>query len=187
MKWNEYRDLALRTSNPSLCGDKGIKYSSLKIFGEVGELLDLAGKELGQGHPHSPSKWREESGDLLWHIVDGLRHVGGRAEYLDPDGNPGNPHLNSIQPTYRRTLDETLCGMGSLASDLLIVSFKEDHSLGRSQAVDYRLRGLVDMLVSLSHNLNIPLADIAYDNVSKLSHRYPEGFDPKRSIKRRTT
>ncbi len=69
MTFNEYEQLAQRTSNTNIELDKLIN-GCLGLAGESGEVLDIIKKALYQGHTMDIEKVAEELGDVLWYIAE---------------------------------------------------------------------------------------------------------------------
>ena len=69
MQFNEYANLAQRTSNTNIELDKLIN-GCLGLAGESGEVLDIIKKALYQGHKMDIEKIAEELGDVLWYIAE---------------------------------------------------------------------------------------------------------------------
>jgi NTP pyrophosphatase (non-canonical NTP hydrolase) len=70
MTIDEYSRNANRTANKSLSPDIRIVYNALKAAGEAGEIADLVGKWIGQGHELDRERVIKEMGDVLWHLND---------------------------------------------------------------------------------------------------------------------
>lgn len=70
MTIDEYSKDANRTANKSLPCNVRIVYNALKVAGEAGEIADLVGKWIGQGHELDRDKIIKEMGDTLWHLND---------------------------------------------------------------------------------------------------------------------
>ena len=85
-----------------------LTHACLKMSGEIGEVCDIVGKWMGQGHELDKQRIIEELGDVMWHIAEA-------------------------------------CSA-----------------------------------------LNISLDDVAWGNIVKVSIRYPDGFDPVKSVNRNT-
>jgi NTP pyrophosphatase (non-canonical NTP hydrolase) len=68
MTFEEFSEACARTDNPNRMPGEHITYHSLKIAGEAGEIADLVGKWLGQGHELRKELLKEEIGDVMWHL-----------------------------------------------------------------------------------------------------------------------
>lgn len=106
MDFNEYQNLAQRTSNKKLSKGEHVINGALGMCGESGEVSDLVKKAYMQGHKIDREKICEEIGDVLWYCAE------------------------------------------------------------------------------MSAWMGIDLGEIAQMNIDKLIERYPNGFDPERSVNR---
>lgn len=67
MELNEFQRLAQVTAGVRTDRDQ-IAYCALGLAGEAGEVVDIAKKWFGQGHPLDLGKVKNELGDVLWYI-----------------------------------------------------------------------------------------------------------------------
>lgn len=65
---NQYQEQALRTANNDLPQKVALTYGALKLAGEAGEVAEVIGKYIGQGHELDCGKVLEELGDVLWYV-----------------------------------------------------------------------------------------------------------------------
>lgn len=70
MNFNEYQNLAQRTSNKRLTQEKHIINGALGLCGEAGEVADILKKVFMQGHDANASALAEEIGDVLWYCAE---------------------------------------------------------------------------------------------------------------------
>lgn len=75
MNFNEYQDLARRTSNTKNYMDK-IVNGVMGLNGEAGECIDIVKKWQYQGHNLDVEDFKEELGDVLWYIAECASGVG---------------------------------------------------------------------------------------------------------------
>ena len=75
MNFNEYQELAQRTSNTKNHFDK-IENGVMGLNGEAGECIDLVKKWSYQGHPLDLEGMIEELGDVLWYIAETAEGIG---------------------------------------------------------------------------------------------------------------
>lgn len=69
MKFEEYQELAQRTSNTHSKTQK-IENGILGLNGESGELIDVLKKYKFQGHSFDKDKMIEELSDVLWYCAE---------------------------------------------------------------------------------------------------------------------
>lgn len=79
MTFNEYQELAQRTSSTSNITDK-IENGVMGLNGEAGECIDLVKKWEFQGHSLDVSELKKELGDVLWYIAECATGVGIKLE-----------------------------------------------------------------------------------------------------------
>jgi len=65
MNFNEYQQLARRTSNK-----QSRSMAALGLTGEAGEVADMVKKELFHGHQYPQDAYVDELGDVLWYISE---------------------------------------------------------------------------------------------------------------------
>lgn len=106
MTFDEYQELAQRTSSDEMTISAGLSMAIMGIAGESGEVADLVKKYLFHKHPLDREKIVEEAGDLMWYIAE-------------------------------------LCAV-----------------------------------------MDVSMDEVATKNIEKLKRRYPNGFDPERSLHR---
>lgn len=70
MQFNEYQNLAQRTSNQELLPRDHVINGALGLCGEAGEVADLIKKAFMQGHIIDRAKVTEEVGDVLWYCAE---------------------------------------------------------------------------------------------------------------------
>lgn len=79
MNFNEYQELAQRTSSTGNITDK-IENGVMGLNGEAGECIDLVKKWEFQGHNLNVDEFKEELGDVLWYIAECATGVGLKLE-----------------------------------------------------------------------------------------------------------
>ena len=91
-----------------------------------------------------------------------------------------NPKLSKMQTEHHAVL-----GLNSEAGEVAALFQKElqGHTI-RKEDVITELGDVLWMVAELCTNYDIDLEQIARMNIDKLRARYPEGFDPERSIHR---
>lgn len=68
LNFEDYQHEADKTINPGLKPEGEIVNACFGLMGEVGEVVDLAKKNLFQGHELDRDKIKEELGDVLWYL-----------------------------------------------------------------------------------------------------------------------
>lgn len=76
-----------------------------------------------------------------------------------------------------------LNGEAGEVADLLKKYLYQGHELDRDKMID-EAGDVLWYLAELAAGLGVSLSEIAERNVEKLRRRYPEGFDPERSVHR---
>ena len=76
-----------------------------------------------------------------------------------------------------------LCGESGEAIDIVKKWLAQGHDLDREKLAK-ELGDIAWYLVETAYALEIPLEEIFQGNIDKLRKRYPEGFDPERSVNR---
>ena len=92
-----------------------------------------------------------------------------------------NPKLNKIQTEHHAVL-----GLNSEAGEVAALYQKElqGHTIHKEDVMK-ELGDVLWMIAELCTNYDIDLEQIARMNIDKLRARYPDGFDPERSINRK--
>ena len=76
-----------------------------------------------------------------------------------------------------------LCGEAGEAIDLVKKHLAQGHDLDRDKMIK-ELGDVAWYLAETAYALDVPLEEVFRRNIEKLKERYPEGFDPNRSIHR---
>lgn len=76
-----------------------------------------------------------------------------------------------------------LCGESGEAIDIVKKHLSQGHELDR-QALIEELGDIAWYLAQTAYAMDVSLEDVLNGNIEKLKRRYPEGFDPERSINR---
>lgn len=75
MEFNEYQNLAQRTSNTSRQIDKVIN-GVMGLNGEAGECIDIVKKHYFQEHTLDEYKLKDELSDVLWYVAETATGLG---------------------------------------------------------------------------------------------------------------
>ena len=76
-----------------------------------------------------------------------------------------------------------LCGESGEAIDIVKKHLAQGHELDREGLIK-ELGDIAWYLAETAYALDVPLEEVFRRNLDKLNSRYPEGFDPERSIHR---
>ena len=76
-----------------------------------------------------------------------------------------------------------MCGESGECIDIVKKSCMQGHPLNK-QKLSEELGDVMWYCAELAAGLGMKLDDIALENIEKLRKRYPDGFDPERSIHR---
>lgn len=185
MRLNEYQKLAMRTSPD---GHDRVKNGCMGLIGESGELMDVLKKHMFQsGENPQPIHDRviDECGDVMWYCAElayGLEiPLGFTEHYNDLPGYVPNLPIESV-----------VAKLSFIASAIYRTqNFDELSNDGPDAIPGWRVRntvvkigkviGLVEAILSCYESR----LDIALErNIKKLQARYPDGFDPEKSINR---
>ena len=105
-----------------------------------------------------------------------------------------NDYQKQAQWTFDRSLDNReqlilgalgACGEAGEVAELVKKHLYHGHALDVAK-VRAELGDVLWYVSALASHLGLSLADVAQGNLDKLRARYPEGFDPERSLNRTT-
>ncbi len=92
-----------------------------------------------------------------------------------------NPALNKKDVLINGVMG--LCGESGEVIDLVKKHLAQGHDLDREKMIK-ELGDVAWYLAETAYALDVPLEEVFRRNIEKLKARYPEGFDPQRSIHR---
>lgn len=105
-------------------------------------------------------------------------------------------NLNEYQQLAQRTSGDTrpasdkiqngvlgMCGEAGECADMLKKYFFQGHELNREKLAE-EVGDVLWYIAETAAGLGVSLEEIAQRNIDKLKARYPQGFDPERSIHR---
>lgn len=159
--------------------------SSMGLFGEAGELVDLLKKHFFHGHPVDAAfleKLTKEAGDVLWYLSE--IHYAFLRVRLAGSATCGDVswHLFSEITVMRGYSQRHLTRR--FMRDIRELSEKLDaaHTAVVNSGVAYDALASLNRLIE---SFGVSMADVARVNIEKLMTRYPEGFfTAERSINR---
>lgn len=183
MNLNEYQRLALRTSG---AGHDRVKNGCLGLIGESGEIVDILKKYMfqsGENPPFPKDKFIKEMGDVLWYCaetVSGMEleleevtlRTGGYDKYSLFDSLLADDDCADIEFTAAM--------LSANAVEAYVSLFVE----GDAVRCAFRVRDIYKGLLHLCDMVGVTIDEVADTNIEKLKKRYPDGFDPERSIHR---
>ena len=76
-----------------------------------------------------------------------------------------------------------LCGESGEVADLVKKAYFQGHLIDRARIAE-ELGDCAWYLAEAASGLGVSLEDILLQNIAKLKRRYPDGFDPERSMNR---
>lgn len=170
MTMHEYQGLAQRTSPDN--GHDRILNGTMGLIGEGGEVVDAVKKWVFQSADDTPfpkEKIVEEIGDVLWYVAELCTGADLQMEQL--------------------VGKQTYAGIDSpeeIAMNIVHYALRAHHStvLGVERCLEGLLATCEYMLEMYCKS---SLQDAMEKNIEKLSARYPDGFDPERSMHRDVT
>lgn len=176
MEIKDYSMLAMRTS-PN--GHDRVLNGCLGLIGESGEVVDIIKKFTFQSgdRPEFPAdKMIEECGDVLWYVAE-------LCTGLDIDATSIfiNGQFDAV-PSYDDTLEHIGIALSSYAAKLAY--FNIIHSATEADNKS-NLRAIVaEVSLILMYYCKSTIVACMEHNIEKLRKRYPDGFDPERSLHR---
>lgn len=189
MKIEEYQPLAMRTSPE---GHDRILNGCMGLIGESGEIVDLIKKWKFQSGDHADlpkDKLIEECGDVLWYCAE-------LASGLDKDLAEIYESVNSFFDVMREfdkqtPIEKTTMRLATLAvrpAGYLYNAVPESWDIDLSRMGAAAAAEIVGIMALIRNMLEIhcdtTMLFAMERNIEKLRKRYPDGFDPERSIHR---
>ena len=169
MNMREYHNLAMRTSPRD--GHDKIDNGILGLIGESGELVDVYKKWVYQSKPGTPlpaERLADELGDVIWYlaeIADGMEKNLADVICADFDRLDDSVAKAKTMPSLRWII------LHIMENALLI------EKAASSDKMQVYMHLIMEHAAQLARWINIPMAEIAEQNIEKLKKRYPNGFD----------
>ena len=165
MNLNEYQRLALRTSG---AGHDRVKNGCLGLIGESGE-----------NPPFPKDKFIKEMGDVLLYCAETVS--GMELELEEVTLRTGSYDKYSLFAAWNcADIELTAAMLSANAVEAYVSRFVE----GNAMRCAYRVRDIYKGLLHLCDLVGVTIDEVADTNIEKLKKRYPDGFDPERSIHR---
>ena len=170
----DYQRLAMRTSPE---GHDRILNGCMGLIGESGEVVDSVKKWKFQSGDHAQlpkDKLIEELGDVLWYCAEistgmGVDMMDAKRRFgFDGLGYEGKIHFDAIflSRMANDVADDYLCP--NVTMETL-----------------YKVANIIDLVGYMLHDYcECTLEHCMELNIEKLKRRYPDGFDPERSLHR---
>lgn len=190
MKIEEYQALAMRTSTDE---HDRILNGCMGLIGESGEIVDIVKKWKFQSGNHAElpkDKLLDECGDVLWYcaeLVTGLNDV------LASLFKEKNFFFDDMREINEETpLEITALRLAAMAARPAMYMFDglpvEESDVGRHYLEASTKAEVVGIMSTIRDILithcGATLEDAMEHNIEKLRRRYPDGFDPERSLHR---
>lgn len=173
MDFNEYQFLAMRTSPD---GHDRILNGLLGLIGESGEIVDIVKKHMFQstaGTPLPTDKLIEEMGDVMWYVAETVTGFGYTLEHVL------GPHRIATAGG-KDELHECVAAIACTASCVCANFY-----LGMSnESALPHIVNLYKAIYIACCILGTTIDHVMERNIEKLRKRYPDGFDPERSMNR---
>mgnify|MGYP000476417821 CR=1 FL=1 len=190
MKLGDYQGLAMRTSPE---GHDRILNGCMGLVGECGEIVDLVKKWKFQSGDHATlpkDKLIEECGDVLWYCAE--LATGIQLDICEAYSKVSK-YYSEMTPINRELPLEILSLY--LAEMVIRVCVPFDYvrfTDGKTELSEELLAGeaseIVGIMCTIRDILEIfcgsSLEEAMERNIEKLMKRYPDGFDPERSLHR---
>ncbi|MBQ6715785.1 MAG: nucleoside triphosphate pyrophosphohydrolase family protein [Clostridia bacterium] len=184
MNLNEYQAKALRTSGE---GHDRIENGLMGLMGECGEIVDLLKKHIFQSSIDADlpvDKLEKETGDVLWYCAEFATGMGMKlsevASYEENYSSCMALRERFMARVSRLCLKRTAISMLSYAVEAYQHFYDRDDLYLTLWSVS-RLMALINHLCK---TLDMPITHVMEQNIEKLLARYPDGFDPERSMHR---
>lgn len=176
---HDYHKLAMRTS--PMDGHDKIDNGMLGLIGETGELTDLYKKHVYQSVPGTqfPSDAAiNELGDILWYLAeltDGMETSLGDVSNLTFDD------MDNIVSEFNRevSLREVILNLSGHAARI-----RKAVKRNAPEEIKAQVRKMLFCCALMANVCGVTLSTVAYKNIEKLRHRYPNGFDARTSMQR---
>lgn len=169
--FEDYRVLAQRTTNKSLSHREHVINAALGLCGEAGEVADLLKKNRMQGHELEVYKVLEELGDVLWYCAEAATHL---KLVVSWDQAFQSVIDMSVNVDGLERLAVRLCKCAGVAAEKMMY---------RRPAVN-DLCEVLYIVKTIAGHWGYHIIEVGERNIDKLKRRYPDEFDPNRSINR---
>lgn len=193
MQIKDYQRLAMRTSPEG--HDRQLN-GCMGLIGETGEIVDIVKKWKFQSGDHAElpkDKLIDECGDVLWYCAELATGMDVVLSALYTEKNFFFDDMREINENA--PLELTAMRLATMATRPTLFLFdgvqgieKEVKLIGREWQEAQAQAEIVGIMATIRDILeihcNVSLEDAMEHNIEKLRKRYPDGFDPERSLHR---
>ena len=193
MQIKDYQGLAMRTSPEG--HDRQLN-GCMGLIGETGEIVDIVKKWKFQSGDHAElpkDKLIDECGDVLWYCAELATGMDVVLSALYTEKNFFFVDMREINENA--PLELTAMRLATMATRPTLFLFdgvqgieKEVKLIGREWQEAQAQAEIVGIMATIRDILeihcNVSLEDAMEHNIEKLRKRYPDGFDPERSLHR---
>lgn len=187
MRIEEYQPLAMRTSTE---GHDRVRNGCLGLIGESGEIIDAIKKWEFQSGDHATfpaEKIIDECGDVLWYCAELATGLGTDMEELYDklsEGFYNDLHPMNAEAEHVDIVCARLCfACGKPFNVLFEPTFDAPKEWREAQA-KAQIVGIMITVQDILESCMSTLDEAMERNIAKLRKRYPDGFDPERSLHR---
>lgn len=182
MNKKEYKEFVKQSEKGTLQTLDRINHAIFGMAGEIGECIDCIKKVIFHGHKYDSRIFLNELGDFLWYSTLFAMCYEEKYEvnlsYFENDLIDMSKH-NVKSENYGRL---HLFGIFTDIAGIIVYLKKEE------MFTEHILAGLIEEMYynieALCYINGINIYDLMDINVKKVRKRYPNGFDPSRSINR---
>lgn len=182
MNKKEYKEFVKQSEKGTLQTLDRINHAIFGMAGEIGECIDCIKKVIFHGHKYDSRIFLNELGDFLWYCTLFTICYEEKYEvnlsYFENDLIDMSKHNVKSENYGRSHLFDIFIDVAGITASLN----KEE------MFTEYILAGLIEEMYcnieALCYINGIDLYDLIDINVKKIRKRYPNGFDPSRSINR---
>lgn len=184
MRINEYQELAQRTSAIAQNRRDKLLNGCMGLIGETGEVVDALKKwrfQSGENAPFPGEKIVEECGDVLWYIAEVCSAIDVQ---MDEITGCRDFFTASLPEFDKYEVIQLGLEMASCACSVRLGASIYDYKLEDGFMIQSGINSLIKDMYYMCGWAGYTLEGVAGKNIEKLKKRYPDGFDPERSLHR---
>lgn len=187
MRIEEYQRLAMRTSTE---GHDRVENGCLGLIGESGEIVDAVKKwrfQSGENPPIPKDKLIDECGDVLWYCAELATGLNDSLRFLYDKYNDGfykDLHPLNACSTIQLLAVHLSCAAMRPYAELFDAPQESPEGWRRANAKADIVGIMVTVRDILELHCDSTLEEAMQRNIEKLKRRYPDGFDPEKSLHR---
>ena len=191
MRIEDYQALAMRTSTE---GHDRVLNGCMGLIGESGEIVDLVKKWKFQSGDHADlpkDKLVEECGDVLWYCAELATGLNRDLAFIFSEHYDLFEEMKEFNKNA--PLEITAIRLAAIAARPAIYAFAggipAKYSEMYETALEAHILGEIVGIMSMIRNIlwyhcQLTIYEAMERNIDKLRKRYPDGFDPERSLHR---